>query len=627
MTTQEQILWKLQTDGGKPITLNRNQKKFENQITLNTLGKYAVVMHTPEIIPKHYTEVLVQVFTGTEKDIDQVEKNNDYWICDGDCEKFQKTFFNRPNFYHSEVLRLSKEYPVLATSWEITDENQLPAKVRIYGHINKAFLGMKVLGQLFLNPNWENNEIPRELIPDTKWIFQHQEEHDVEKQLARYTEYKQKAFDCGMIRPFLLLVSMHPRIRYLVADLMGIDLSKAKVSDKWRGDSHGESWHIISKSRYGIRSISDHAIETINPLCHESTWYHCLYRSMIETAKVDKSRFKKKGHTESLALCKNSEDETILALEIETLKKARSFHQKVFKKTSETLAMKVNEIMQEDATRTLVQTLSDHGIRDPELHRFIIEICVLVHFNNWKRLHKKKKKINVSKPLKVLCHAPKIKKYFNSDDVDELLGEQKSNSNGKPSGGDGTSGPHSPRNQLPSESSQSTEEQSSTSSESDNKEEEEDDEEIDDDEEDEIARDWKDDESYNFNVDILIKGINNQLRKGCYRPGGFDEKASLAGQGAKIVAKKGAKFIIAPIVPILVVPYSVGNFIAKHFGSDHATLWSVCVQLIIQRLVLACNEIEIRDYYKDLTEDYNKKQELGEFKKKEHAAWKKLQTK
>merc|ERR1711879_245259 len=148
------------------------------------------------------------------------------------------------------------------------------------------------------------------------------------------------------------------------------------------------------------------------------------------------------------------------------------------------------------------------------------------------------------------------------------------------------------------------------------------------DEEDEKkAKDWEKDDSYHFTAEQLVKGIRNQLRKGNYRPSGFEDKEGIGEKGAKKLIRKGVFVAAAPLAPVLIVPYTVGNFVHTHAGADHSTLWIICIQLIIQRLVLAASGITIEPYYEDLTSEYNEKQKAGDCGHFEHSAWEKAQEK
>ncbi len=81
--------------------------------------------------------------------------------------------------------------------------------------------------------------------------------------------WKERARESGYLRPFLILVSMHPRQRVAFARLLKVTLdffhpvrhlsfvfSSSQIdysSHLWFGDAHRESWEIISHPLEGIR--------------------------------------------------------------------------------------------------------------------------------------------------------------------------------------------------------------------------------------------------------------------------------------------------------------------------------------------------------------------------------------
>ncbi|KAL6040679.1 hypothetical protein QOT17_025272 [Balamuthia mandrillaris] len=67
-------------------------------------------------------------------------------------------------------------------------------------------------------------------------------------EMQRESSYKEKAVAKGMIRPFLLLASMHPFRRFWCAVGLEIDL----LSESFYGDAHAEAWHILSKPFKGL---------------------------------------------------------------------------------------------------------------------------------------------------------------------------------------------------------------------------------------------------------------------------------------------------------------------------------------------------------------------------------------
>eukprot|EP01134_Creolimax_fragrantissima_P002945 CFRG2945T1 len=69
---------------------------------------------------------------------------------------------------------------------------------------------------------------------------------DPRKELRRQSSYRRFAISRGVIRPFLLLASMHPVKRRVVAKTLG--LSTTGFTD----DAHQEAWHMLTDSRKGI---------------------------------------------------------------------------------------------------------------------------------------------------------------------------------------------------------------------------------------------------------------------------------------------------------------------------------------------------------------------------------------
>jgi len=68
--------------------------------------------------------------------------------------------------------------------------------------------------------------------------------------LQANTKWKRRALEEGFLRPYLLLLSMHPRQRLSYAKLMQLDL----CGMVWYGNPHMEAWEIISHSIHGIQA-------------------------------------------------------------------------------------------------------------------------------------------------------------------------------------------------------------------------------------------------------------------------------------------------------------------------------------------------------------------------------------
>jgi len=154
--------------------------------------------------------------------------------------------------------------------------------------------------------------------------FDHSKSFD---ELKRDSTYKQKAFDAGLIRPFLLLVSMHPIRRAGVAKMINFDY----VRESWFGDAHHEAWYILSGAK-GIQGRASEAFSRkLNPLRENCNWYEIVYRVAYKafvhrTKKVIKNKDvsqasrkeikdQEKSWHKSIHLCMDPDDRTTSNLE------------------------------------------------------------------------------------------------------------------------------------------------------------------------------------------------------------------------------------------------------------------------------------------------------------------------
>lgn len=80
--------------------------------------------------------------------------------------------------------------------------------------------------------------------------------------LERDSKYKQKAFALGLIRPFLLLASMHPVRRLRWAKALKVPL----LSHKHFGDAHAEAFLMLTFDRKGLQARANHAFACGPPL-------------------------------------------------------------------------------------------------------------------------------------------------------------------------------------------------------------------------------------------------------------------------------------------------------------------------------------------------------------------------
>eukprot|EP00026_Physarum_polycephalum_P004377 Phypoly_transcript_04395.p1 GENE.Phypoly_transcript_04395~~Phypoly_transcript_04395.p1 ORF type:complete len:656 (+),score=79.01 Phypoly_transcript_04395:150-2117(+) len=96
----------------------------------------------------------------------------------------------------------------------------------------------------------------------------------VRTELQRNSRCRRLAFEAGMIRPFLLLVAMTPELRNQVSNFLGWSI----FTEKYFGDSHAESWDILSRDRKGMLSRSASVNQKLNPMADDNTYYETLYK-------------------------------------------------------------------------------------------------------------------------------------------------------------------------------------------------------------------------------------------------------------------------------------------------------------------------------------------------------------
>jgi len=138
------------------------------------------------------------------------------------------------------------------------------------------------------------------------------------EEMRRHSLYKAEAYRRGLIRPFLLFVSMPPDVRLQWAAQLGVPL----VNTRFWGDSHQEAYAMLFKKRKGLQEQANYAFrEKLSPLkIYECNWYQILYRvthnatpRRSETRKEVKAR--KLKYEQSRTLCHDLDNQEILNME------------------------------------------------------------------------------------------------------------------------------------------------------------------------------------------------------------------------------------------------------------------------------------------------------------------------
>eukprot|EP00013_Stygamoeba_regulata_P007318 CAMPEP_0177631654 /NCGR_PEP_ID=MMETSP0447-20121125/1865_1 /TAXON_ID=0 /ORGANISM="Stygamoeba regulata, Strain BSH-02190019" /LENGTH=664 /DNA_ID=CAMNT_0019133153 /DNA_START=22 /DNA_END=2016 /DNA_ORIENTATION=+ len=115
--------------------------------------------------------------------------------------------------------------------------------------------------------------LPWESMQDERdFIFCHWNRERLTAELERRSEYRDLAQQHGMVRPFLLLVSMPFFQRCKVANFLGWSL----FGEEYFGDPHAEAWSIINKPTYGLQSRTHSAWRKLNLFRTSANWWEIL---------------------------------------------------------------------------------------------------------------------------------------------------------------------------------------------------------------------------------------------------------------------------------------------------------------------------------------------------------------
>eukprot|EP00668_Euglena_longa_P046514 GGOE01062199.1.p1 GENE.GGOE01062199.1~~GGOE01062199.1.p1 ORF type:complete len:797 (+),score=65.00 GGOE01062199.1:131-2392(+) len=135
---------------------------------------------------------------------------------------------------------------------------------------------------------------------------------DLHSVLMAPSSYRRKAFAQGLIRPFLLLVTMDPALRLSCAHLLGWSYATSDFC----GDAHAEAWAILTRKRQGILARSQAFHEAMsNKLC---LWLHVLQRALgVLAYSADRAR--DPGGSQALQWCQDPRFRVVEALERQLL--------------------------------------------------------------------------------------------------------------------------------------------------------------------------------------------------------------------------------------------------------------------------------------------------------------------
>ena len=132
-------------------------------------------------------------------------------------------------------------------------------------------------------------------------VFAAWDESKMSDELVRDSDLRRKALRLGLIRPFLLLVTMPPQIRAQVAT----SLSMSYIPLPFFGDAHEEALYILTDNRRGVQTLANHSYESLNPLAASANWYDVLRRTSLEVFRAFESG-PSLLTSESMAECRTS---------------------------------------------------------------------------------------------------------------------------------------------------------------------------------------------------------------------------------------------------------------------------------------------------------------------------------
>jgi len=190
------------------------------------------------------------------------------------------------------------------------------------------------------------------------------------KALSTWSLFGEQCFELGLIRPFLLLVSMHPEVRLSYAQLLEVPIWEMDGF----GDPHFEAYAMLVRDSNSVTHRANCAFE------EAGDWFQMLWRiasqslaSKRETCPETRSELSSlsTSYAESLGYCKEPENPYLRSLEEVFLKGLVQVFDEV-KETGDTCHTVNDEtrlLMESDCLDPLVAKLKAAGFADPWLTR------------------------------------------------------------------------------------------------------------------------------------------------------------------------------------------------------------------------------------------------------------------
>ena len=204
--------------------------------------------------------------------------------------------------------------------------------------------------------------------------------NQVRYEMTRDSPTRQLAAKAGVLRPFVLLVSMTPALRALLAVQLGL----SPLSQPAFGDPHEEAWQILSHKQAGLQATCKAKIRglgiALNPFASPPDWVGCLnhlcttqflpsYMSWSDIFNVEKMD-KEEAHTECSRLHSAKVDKFELELMEKVAKQQRA-------KMNKFQICYVQQLLTTEAMKRLLQTHTQRGWDRHSIALFCVDSCYL----------------------------------------------------------------------------------------------------------------------------------------------------------------------------------------------------------------------------------------------------------
>eukprot|EP01098_Paradermamoeba_levis_P015352 TRINITY_DN774_c0_g1_i3.p1 TRINITY_DN774_c0_g1~~TRINITY_DN774_c0_g1_i3.p1 ORF type:complete len:343 (-),score=137.64 TRINITY_DN774_c0_g1_i3:47-1075(-) len=204
-----------------------------------------------------------------------------------------------------------------------------------------------------------------ELVDDFNELGKPLTRDEIVAQLKKDSEFRQKAKEAGLIRPFLLLASMHPVARYQAARPISVKLLK-----KYNHDPHAEAWAVLTEDGKGLKSRTEYSFEFAKKSCD---WYTMVWRAEDEALKATLPSPTKVENKS--ALCNDSSNPTVAGLELDMLLKLAEKQHKTSKENDD-LVKVVDKLLSTSESKSFFSALKLKADEEKALSRFLLELVV-----------------------------------------------------------------------------------------------------------------------------------------------------------------------------------------------------------------------------------------------------------